>query len=84
MVISLVAFKPTASAAPIQRKAVLSRNFLIVLSLIAKTISKCEIQTFESVYNYLLTQVQSLCADMEKASSEILYFFDHRKQELKK
>ncbi|MBE6404849.1 MAG: MotA/TolQ/ExbB proton channel family protein [Lentisphaerae bacterium] len=35
-------------------------------------------------YNYLLTQVQSLCADMEKASSEILYFFAHRKQERKK
>lgn len=35
-------------------------------------------------YNYLVTKVQSLCADMEKASSEILYFFDHRKQELKK
>ena len=35
-------------------------------------------------YNYLLTQVQSLCADMEKASSEILYFFAHRKQELNK
>ena len=35
-------------------------------------------------YNYLVTKVQSLCADMEKASSEILYFFAHRKQELKK
>lgn len=32
-------------------------------------------------YNYLVTKVQGLCADMEKASSEILYFFAHHKQE---
>ena len=30
-------------------------------------------------YNYLLTKVQSFCADMEKASTEILYFFAHHK-----
>lgn len=35
-------------------------------------------------YNYLVVKVQGFCADMEKASSEIIYFFDHRKQEQKK
>lgn len=28
-------------------------------------------------YNYLVSRVQMLCVDMEKASSEILYFFQH-------
>ena len=36
-------------------------------------------------YNYLVSRVQSLCVDMEKASSEILYFFQHHtKSDLKK
>lgn len=30
--------------------------------------------------NYLITRVQTLCADMEKASTEILYFFAHHKR----
>ena len=53
-------------------------------ALITTAAGLCVAVPAHLAYNYLLTQVQSLCADMEKASSEILYFFDHRKQELKK
>jgi biopolymer transport protein ExbB len=53
-------------------------------ALISTAAGLCVAVPAHLAYNYLLTQVQSLCADMEKASSEILYFFDHRKQELKK
>lgn len=31
-------------------------------------------------YNYLLSRVQHFCIEMEKASSEILYFFSHHKK----
>ena len=34
--------------------------------------------------NYLITRVQTLCSDMEKASTEILYFFAHHKRERQK
>lgn len=30
-------------------------------------------------YNYLVSRVQAFCVEMEKASSEILYFFKHHK-----
>ena len=30
-------------------------------------------------YNYLVSRIQSFCVEMEKASSEILYFFKHHK-----
>lgn len=30
-------------------------------------------------YNYLVSRVESFCVEMEKASSEILYFFRHHK-----
>ena len=53
-------------------------------ALITTAAGLCVAVPAHLAYNYLLTQVQSLCADMEKASSEILYFFAHRKQELKK
>ena len=53
-------------------------------ALISTAAGLCVAVPAHLAYNYLLTQVQSLCADMEKASSEILYFFAHRKQELKK
>ncbi|MBO5725340.1 MAG: MotA/TolQ/ExbB proton channel family protein [Lentisphaeria bacterium] len=29
-------------------------------------------------YNYLVARVETFCIEMEKASSEILYFFDHK------
>ena len=29
-------------------------------------------------YNYLLARVESFCIEMEKASSEIMYFFEHK------
>ena len=29
-------------------------------------------------YNYLLARVETFCIEMEKASSEIIYFFDHK------
>ena len=32
-------------------------------------------------YNYLVSRVQDFCADMEKASAEIMYFFRHHKKE---
>lgn len=53
-------------------------------ALITTAAGLCVAVPAHLAYNYLLTQVQSLCADMEKASSEILYFFAHRKQERKK
>jgi len=31
-------------------------------------------------YNFLVSKVQALCMDMEKASSEILYFFKHHRK----
>ncbi len=31
-------------------------------------------------YNYLVSKVNAFCVDMEKASSEILYFFNHHKR----
>ncbi|MBQ7403389.1 MAG: MotA/TolQ/ExbB proton channel family protein [Lentisphaeria bacterium] len=49
-------------------------------SLITTAAGLCVAIPAHLAYNYLLTQVQSLCADMEKASSEILYFFAHHKQ----
>ncbi len=30
-------------------------------------------------YNYLVARVETFCIEMEKASSEIIYFFDHKK-----
>jgi biopolymer transport protein ExbB len=32
-------------------------------------------------YNYLVSRVQDFCADMEKASAEIMYFFRHHTKE---
>ena len=32
-------------------------------------------------YNYLLSRIEHLCMDMEKAADEILYFFEHRQDE---
>ena len=29
-------------------------------------------------YNYLLARVETFCIEMEKASSEIMYFFEHK------
>ena len=29
-------------------------------------------------YNYLVARVETFCIEMEKASSEIIYFFDHK------
>ena len=31
-------------------------------------------------YNYLVTRVEAFCVDMEKASSEIIYFFKHHRE----
>lgn len=31
-------------------------------------------------YNYLLSRVQNFCIEMEKASAEIIYFFQHHKK----
>ncbi len=31
-------------------------------------------------YNYLVTRVEAFCVDMEKAASEITYFFKHHKE----
>ncbi len=31
-------------------------------------------------YNYLVTRVEAFCVDMEKAASEIIYFFKHHKE----
>ena len=31
-------------------------------------------------YNYLVTRVEAFCVDMEKAASEIIYFFNHHKE----
>ncbi|MBR2440420.1 MAG: MotA/TolQ/ExbB proton channel family protein [Lentisphaeria bacterium] len=53
-------------------------------ALITTAMGLCVAIPAHLAYNYLVTKVQSLCADMEKASSEILYFFAHRKEELKK
>ena len=35
-------------------------------------------------YNYLVARVETFCIEMEKASSEILYFFDHKDEKVKK
>ena len=50
-------------------------------ALISTAAGLCVAIPAHLAYNYLVTKVQSLCSDMEKASSEILYFFAHRKQE---
>lgn len=34
-------------------------------------------------YNYLIARVETFCIEMEKASSEILYFFDHKNDKVK-
>ncbi len=34
-------------------------------------------------YNYLVARVETFCIEMEKASSEILYFFDHKDEKVK-
>ena len=34
-------------------------------------------------YNYLVARVETFCIEMEKASSEILYFFEHKDDEKK-
>ncbi len=31
-------------------------------------------------YNYLVSRVEAFCVDMEKASSEIIYFFKHHRE----
>ena len=50
-------------------------------ALISTAAGLCVAIPAHLAYNYLVTKVQSLCNDMEKASSEILYFFAHRKQD---
>jgi len=35
-------------------------------------------------YNYLVARVETFCIEMEKASSEIIYFFDHKDDKNKK
>jgi biopolymer transport protein ExbB len=35
-------------------------------------------------YNYLVSRIESITLDMEKSSSEIIYFFKHNKEKLKK
>lgn len=35
-------------------------------------------------YNYLVARLETFCIEMEKASSEILYFFDHKDEKVKK
>jgi biopolymer transport protein ExbB len=35
-------------------------------------------------YNYLVSRIESITLDMEKSSSEIIYFFKHNKDKLKK
>ena len=57
----------------------------IYLALATAAVGLCVAITCHVAYNYLVSRVQSLCVDMEKASSEILYFFQHHtKSELKK
>ena len=34
-------------------------------------------------YNYLVARVETFCIEIEKASSEILYFFEHKKDKVK-
>ena len=34
-------------------------------------------------YNYLVARVETFCIEMDKASSEILYFFDHKDEKVK-
>ena len=50
-------------------------------ALISTAAGLCVAIPAHLAYNFLVTKVQSFCSDMEKASSEILYFFAHRKQE---
>ncbi|MEI3040163.1 MAG: MotA/TolQ/ExbB proton channel family protein [Victivallales bacterium] len=57
----------------------------IYLALTSAAAGLCVAIPCHIAYNYLVSRVQSLCVDMEKASSEILYFFQHHtKSELKK
>lgn len=57
----------------------------IYLALATAAAGLCVAIPCHVAYNYLVSRVQSLCVDMEKASSEILYFFQHHtKSELKK
>lgn len=50
-------------------------------ALIATAAGLCVAIPAHLAYNYLVTRVQGLCADMEKASSEILYFFAHHNKD---
>ena len=49
-------------------------------ALIATAAGLCVAIPAHLACNYLITRVQTLCSDMEKASTEILYFFAHHKR----
>ncbi len=51
----------------------------IRMALVSAAAGLCVAIPAHVAYNYLVSRVESFCSDMEKASSEILYFFRHRK-----
>lgn len=51
----------------------------IYQALIATASGLCVAIPAHVAHNYLVSCVQSFCVDMEKASSEIIYFFNHHK-----
>ena len=51
----------------------------IYQALIATAAGLCVAIPAHIAHNYLVSCVQSFCVDMEKASSEIIYFFNHHK-----
>ena len=55
----------------------------IYLALATTAAGLCVAIPCHIAHNYLVSCVQSFCVDMEKASSEIIYFFNHHKENLK-
>lgn len=49
----------------------------IRMALICTAAGLCVAIPCHIAYNYLLSRVQAFCVEMEKASSEIIYFFAH-------
>lgn len=53
----------------------------ISMALITTAAGLCVAIPCYIAYNYLITRIESISLDMEKSSSEILYFFKHHKQQ---
>ncbi len=51
----------------------------VYTALICTAAGLCVAIPCHIAYNYLLSRVQAFCVEMEKASSEIIYFFQHHK-----